>query len=52
MLNRSTRKPHNTLPEEADDFDPAHLPVEPDEGPVPANIPSDPEGNRIADPGG
>ncbi len=51
MLTQSPRKPHDTPTNEPDDSDPSHLPVEPDEGPVPANIPDDPEGDRMVDPG-
>jgi hypothetical protein len=29
---------------------PGAMPVEPDEGPVPAAIPDDPEGDRVIDP--
>jgi hypothetical protein len=33
-----------------DEFEPGSLPVEPDEGPVPAGIPDDPEHDRVIDP--
>jgi len=49
-LHRS-HKPHlpnNDVPEPSE---PGAPPVEPDEGPVPANIPPDPEHERTVDPG-
>ena len=33
-----------------DEFEPGGPPVEPDEGPVPAPIPEDPEHERVVDP--
>lgn len=39
--------PDNGVP---DDFEPDAPPVAPDEGPVPAAIPDDPEHDRIVDP--
>ena len=33
-----------------DEFEPGAPPVEPDEGPVPASIPGDPEHDRVVDP--
>ncbi len=33
-----------------DEFEPGAPPVEPDEGPVPAFIPDDPEHDRVVDP--
>lgn len=39
--------PDNDVPEE---FEPGAPPVEPDEGPVPAQVPDDPEHDRIVDP--
>ncbi|MBT3068921.1 hypothetical protein [Rhodoferax sp. U11-2br] len=40
--------PDNDVP---DEFEPGAPPVEPDEGPVPAFIPDDPEHERVIDPG-
>lgn len=40
--------PDNDVP---DEFEPGAPPVEPDEGPVPAFIPEDPEHERVIDPG-
>lgn len=50
IMNYSTtpHRPHKDLPEE---FEPGAQPVEPDEGPVPAHIPDDPEHDRVIDPG-
>jgi len=42
------RQPDQDVPEE---FEPGAPPVEPDEGPVPAFIPDDPEHERVIDPG-
>jgi hypothetical protein len=39
--------PNNDVP---DDFEPGSLPVEPDEGLVPADIPDDPEHDWMIDP--
>jgi hypothetical protein len=50
MLSHTPRKPHSTPTQEPDDADPTHLPVDPDEGPVPAAIPPDPESERVVDP--
>ena len=47
-LVRSSQHPNHDVP---DDFEPDALPVEPDEGPVPASIPEDPEHERTVDPG-
>jgi hypothetical protein len=38
---------NNDVPEE---FEPGAPPVEPDEGPVPAPVPDDPEHDRVVDP--
>jgi hypothetical protein len=38
---------HDNVP---DEFEPGAPPVEPDEGPVPASIPGDPEHERVVDP--
>jgi hypothetical protein len=46
------RKPHHHSghTREPDDFEPSLLPVDPDQGPVPALIPADPEHDRMVDP--
>ena len=44
----TSHRPHKDLPEE---FEPGAPPVEPDEGPIPAHIPDDPEHDRVIDPG-
>lgn len=41
------RRPNDDPP---DEFEPGPQPVEPDEGPVPADIPGDPERERVVDP--
>ena len=38
------------VPIDDDELEPGLLPVEPDEGPMPTGIPSDPEHDRIVDP--
>ena len=38
------------VPIDDDEMEPGLLPVEPDEGPMPTGIPSDPEHDRIVDP--
>jgi hypothetical protein len=45
-------KPHHHPghTQEPDDFEPSLLPVDPDQGPVPALIPTDPEHDRMVDP--
>ncbi len=43
-------KPHRPAEDAPDEFDPGSLPVEPDEGPIPAAIPEDPEHERLIDP--
>ena len=51
MANRTPHKPHRTPAEDAeDDPEPGMLPVEPDQGQVPAAIPADPEHDRLVDP--
>jgi hypothetical protein len=50
MFYAHAHKPHhpdNDVPEE---FEPGAPPVEPDEGPVPAQVPDDPEHDRVVDP--
>ncbi|WP_180130785.1 hypothetical protein [Rhodoferax sp. BLA1] len=48
-----TQPPQPDLPDNdvPDEFEPGAPPVEPDEGPVPAFIPDDPEHERVIDPG-
>ena len=43
-------KPHHPNRDVPGEFDPGAPPVEPDEGPVPAMIPDDPEHDRVIDP--
>jgi hypothetical protein len=50
MPTPKTHKPHHPGKNDADEFEPGSLPVEPDEGPVPALIPADPEHERMVDP--
>lgn len=49
MPEAATRKhhPNHDVP---DELVPGAMPVEPDEGPVPAGIPDDPEDDRVIDP--
>lgn len=42
--------PHPRIIDVPDEFEPGSLPVEPDEGPVPDHIPSDPEDDRVIAP--
>ncbi len=48
MLASTVHKPQH--PDSPEEFEPGSLPVEPDQGPVPARIPDDPENQRIVDP--
>ena len=50
MHPHSPHKPHRHPNDEPDDPEPGQGPVDPDTGPVPANIPDDPEHDRIVDP--
>jgi hypothetical protein len=51
MPNHTPHKNHRTPAEDAEnDPEPGMLPVEPDQGPVPAVIPADPEHDRVIDP--
>ena len=50
MSSNHFPKPHHPNTDVPDEFEPGVPPVEPDEGPVPANIPDDPEHDRIVDP--
>ena len=43
-------KPLHPINDVPDEFEPGESPVEPDEGPVPASIPDDPEHDRVVDP--
>ena len=49
MSRAHAQQPHRPQHEVPDEFEPS-LPVEPDEGPVPAHIPDDPERDRVIDP--
>lgn len=51
MSRAHFHKPHHPNNDVPDDFEPSALPVEPDEGPVPALIPDDPEHGRGTHPG-
>ena len=51
MFGASPHKPHHPTRDAPDELEPGSLPVEPDEGPVPALIPDDPEHDRVIDPG-
>jgi hypothetical protein len=52
MSSASTPKhrPHQPIHDVPDELVPGSMPVEPDEGPVPATIPDDPEDDRVIDP--
>ena len=52
MATHAPHKPHHHPGhvQDPDDFEPSLLPVDPDQGPVPALIPSDPEHDRMVDP--
>ncbi len=50
MKHHTPRKPHSTPVQDLDDAEPGLPPVEPDEGLVPAAIPSDPEYERVVEP--
>ena len=50
MFESSPHKPYHPSQDVPDEFEPGSLPVEPDEGPVPAGIPADPEHDRVVDP--
>lgn len=43
-------KPHHPDNDVPDEFEPGAPPVEPDEGPVPTQVPDDPEHERVVDP--
>jgi hypothetical protein len=52
MSDASTHQHHPRHPihDVPDELVPGSIPVEPDEGPVPAAIPDDPEHDRVIDP--
>ncbi len=50
MNVHAPRKPHHRNDEQPGDTDPALLPVDPDQGPVPPVIPNDPEHDPFVDP--
>lgn len=49
MSGANPHAPH-PIHDVPDKFLPGSMPVEPDEGPVPAGIPDDPEHDRVIDP--
>lgn len=49
MSSAHFHKPHHPNNDVPEEFEPGALPVEPDEGPVPADIPDDPEHERDID---
>lgn len=51
MPHAPSRKPHRPDHDVPESLEPGALPVEPDEGAVPAFIPEDPEHERRIDPG-
>ncbi len=50
MTNHAEIKLHRIGPDEDDDPDPGSLPVDPDNGPVPVEIPDDAERERVQEP--
>ncbi|GAB4551397.1 MAG: hypothetical protein Tsb007_03830 [Rhizobacter sp.] len=52
MSGTPNHKHHPSRPahDVPDDLVPGAMPVEPDQGPVPASIPDDPEDGRVIDP--
>ncbi len=50
MLGSAAHRSPRPPSDEPDDFEPGSLPVEPDQGPVPADIPQDPEYDRVVEP--
>lgn len=46
----AAHKHHHPNTDVPPEFDPVELPVEPDQGPMPAQIPADPEHDRLIDP--
>lgn len=50
MLIATDHRPSHPDQDVPDEFEPGNLPVEPDEGPVPAEIPEDPERERLVSP--
>ncbi|PKO69814.1 MAG: hypothetical protein CVU22_03520 [Betaproteobacteria bacterium HGW-Betaproteobacteria-16] len=51
MSRTQLHKPHHPEKDVPEEFEPGAPPVEPDEGPVPAFIPEDPEHERAPNPG-
>ena len=51
MTTHLPHAPHRPGNDTPDEFEPGSLPVEPDQGPLPANLPEDPEPERQAHPG-
>lgn len=49
MSGSGTHK-HHPIHDVPDDLVPGSMPVQPDQGPVPAAIPDDPEDDRVIDP--
>lgn len=50
MVDTRLHKPYQPVQDVPDELEPGALPVGPDEGPVPALIPDDPEHDRMVDP--
>ncbi len=50
MSTHAPRKPNWPNHDVPDELEPGALPVEPDQGQVPAQIPADPEHDRLLDP--
>lgn len=50
MLDIHLHRPYQPTPDVPDEIEPGALPVQPDQGPVPALIPDDPEHDRVIDP--
>lgn len=50
MLWGAPRRPAPHELDDPDEFEPGSMPVEPDEGPVPTDIPQDPEHGRVVEP--
>jgi hypothetical protein len=48
LATRSHQPPHPNK-DVPDGFEPGSLPVEPDEGPVPALVPDEPENERVTE---
>ena len=50
MLHTPMHKPRHRDRDVPDELEPGAVPVEPDEGPVPASIPDDAEHDRVIEP--